>query len=117
MRCIVCEVLLPNKAATLRRYCKGCAPYVKQLQADVAMILDFMEVPAASGYCGDCGKAAKHRDHRLYARPLDVAHVCSGCNQKRGPALDVAEMVRARLPANAFKVTTKPVPLLMLSAI
>jgi hypothetical protein len=36
--------------------------------------------------CVDCGKPAKHYDHRDYAKPLDVDPVCVGCNIRRGPA-------------------------------
>jgi hypothetical protein len=38
--------------------------------------------------CVDCGKQARDYDHRDYLKPLDVAPVCRGCNQRRGPALD-----------------------------
>lgn len=41
--------------------------------------------------CVDCGKPARDYEHRYYSRPLDVEPVCRGCNQKRGPALDVHE--------------------------
>ena len=36
--------------------------------------------------CIDCGKPAKHYDHRDYDKPLDVEPVCMGCNDKRGRA-------------------------------
>lgn len=37
--------------------------------------------------CTDCGKQAKHYDHRDYDKPLDVEPVCVSCNVKRGPAI------------------------------
>ena len=36
--------------------------------------------------CVDCGKPARHYEHRDYSKPLDVVPVCAGCNRKRGPA-------------------------------
>ena len=37
--------------------------------------------------CVDCKvRPAKHYEHRDYAKPLEVAPVCQGCNLKRGPA-------------------------------
>ena len=36
--------------------------------------------------CVDCGKPAKHYDHRDYDKPLEVEPVCVKCNSARGPA-------------------------------
>jgi len=36
--------------------------------------------------CVDCGKPARHYDHRDYTKPLDVVPVCISCNYRRGTA-------------------------------
>ena len=36
--------------------------------------------------CVDCGRPARHYDHRDYDKPLEVEPVCVKCNQLRGPA-------------------------------
>lgn len=36
--------------------------------------------------CADCGKPAKHYDHRDYNKPLEVEAVCQKCNRNRGSA-------------------------------
>lgn len=43
--------------------------------------------------CVDCGSPAFDYDHRRYMAPLDVEPTCRSCNLKRGPALDVIELV------------------------
>lgn len=58
-------------------------------------ILDQAKLPPADGQtCVDCGKRAFYYDHRYYSRPLDVVPVCRGCNIKRGPARDLADVIR-----------------------
>lgn len=42
--------------------------------------------------CVDCGKPAKHYDHRDYDKHLDVSPVCVSCNLKRGPAKPLVEL-------------------------
>ena len=81
------------KATGLRRYCAACTPIVRHIQSDVRGILVLANAPKPIGECVDCGAPAAHRDHRLYSYPLQVDFVCSGCNGRRGPALDIAEMV------------------------
>ena len=44
--------------------------------------------------CVDCGGEAEQYDHREYLRPLSVDPVCRSCNSRRGPALDIVELVR-----------------------
>jgi hypothetical protein len=39
--------------------------------------------------CVDCGKQAKHYDHRDYNDPLKVEPTCQSCNILRGPALQL----------------------------
>ena len=43
--------------------------------------------PVSELKCVDCGKPAKHYDHRDYGKPLEVEPVCVSCNCKRGPAI------------------------------
>lgn len=43
--------------------------------------------PARSCVCTDCGKPARHYDHRDYNKPLEVDPVCESCNHLRGPAI------------------------------
>ena len=51
--------------------------------------------------CVDCGKPATDQDHRYYGHPLSVDNVCGGCNVRRGPALDVAEMTMKLMSSKA----------------
>lgn len=37
--------------------------------------------------CVDCGKPAKHYDHRDYNKPYEVEPVCVSCNIRRGRAV------------------------------
>lgn len=50
------------------------------------------ELPKLDGSvpCDDCGYPARVYDHRSYAKPLEVAPVCWSCNQRRGPAVEMA---------------------------
>lgn len=53
-------------------------------------------IPKASGICVDCKSAeATERDHRHYSLPLDVDYVCVKCNLRRGPAVDLNNLIRA----------------------
>ena len=63
----------------------------KKATAQVHKAIKQGQIPAMSPdtKCVDCGKPARDYEHRYYSRPLDVEPVCRGCNQKRGPALDV----------------------------
>ncbi len=47
--------------------------------------------PIKTLFCVDCGKPAKHYDHRDYNKPLDVVPVCVSCNFKRGGAIPSVE--------------------------
>lgn len=38
--------------------------------------------------CKDCGKKARHWEHRSYARPLLLDAVCASCNIKRGHSIN-----------------------------
>ena len=43
--------------------------------------------PAKACVCVDCGKPARHYDHRDYNKPLEVEPVCISCNMMRGAAI------------------------------
>lgn len=47
--------------------------------------------------CVDCGVPATDYDHRSYAKPLEVDAVCRSCNKKRGPAIEVRQLIEAGL--------------------
>lgn len=76
-------------------YCAECKPKVKLAQREAKAIMLRANLPKADGQkCVDCGKRAFHYDHRHYSKPLDVVPVCRTCNMKRGPALDIADVIR-----------------------
>lgn len=54
--------------------------------------------------CVDCGNQADHYDHRNYTQPLSVQPVCRSCNKKRGPALDIRELVSEYLGIDASEI-------------
>ena len=93
--CIVCFKSL-NKRVTPRKYCFDCLPAVQEIQREVKVAMRGAVLPPLNR-CRDCGKPATDYDHRLYAKPLQVDPVCSGCNTKRGPADDVAQLARIKL--------------------
>jgi hypothetical protein len=51
--------------------------------------------------CSDCSARAACYDHRDYRKPLDVQPVCTRCNKRRGPAIDIAHLVTRRLKRRA----------------
>lgn len=62
-------------------------------------------IPRASDLvCVDCGKQAFDYDHRSYLKPLDVEPVCRSCNQKRGPAKDVREVIAKLLDVDVSDI-------------
>ena len=61
--------------------------YRKRCMAEVASAIRNNELPRPyTKRCVDCGAQADVYEHRNYARPLDIAPVCNGCNIRRGPA-------------------------------
>lgn len=92
-RCGICdERFVATDTAAM---CANClsAKYLIQRAARALMALH--GIPKASGLCVDCGaRPATHRDHRHYASPLRVDYVCTGCNSRRGPASDLADLIR-----------------------
>jgi len=90
--CASCGDVL--KGMAFRHYCNECRPKVRALQAEVQNKVASLGLPPASQFvCVDCGKPAKAYDHRFYSMPAEVEPVCHACNHKRGPALDVGEII------------------------
>jgi hypothetical protein len=91
--CIDCE--LPFAVGDMSRRCTTCSvaryrliqPQQQRAQAAVsAAVRKGVLARAATLACVDCGKPARHYDHRDYSQPLKVEPVCRSCNIKRGPA-------------------------------
>lgn len=74
--------------------CLECArkvPTAKQRARNiVARAVNCGELPRLDGdiACVDCGKPAKHYDHRDYLYPLFVQPVCRSCNARRGAGIN-----------------------------
>ena len=92
MKCIVCDA--PVKGPW-NHYCGICRAVVAEIQAGVRKAIAVLPKLEYGTPCSDCGKPAVCLDHRYYAMPLECDPVCNACNTKRGPANDVAELVKA----------------------
>ena len=106
--CIVCgrpvASLLP-----IARYCGVCRAAVADIRRGIHRQIQAAALPHPSEFdCSDCGKPATEYEHRYYALPLEVEPVCTSCNLKRGPALDVVELVQARLAMTGKTKGAKP---------
>lgn len=89
--CAVCDEPLRSKSSV---YCPNCRSAKELIQRTATLMMQLHGLPPASGLCVECLTApATCRDHRYYARPLDVDNVCGGCNAKRGAALDLDELI------------------------
>lgn len=99
----ICPYCLAEKDKSLPSspYHTACSFYVNDISrratAQVKRAIKHGLIPAISHdtKCVDCGNPARDYEHRYYTRPLDVEPVCRGCNQRRGPALDVHEFYLA----------------------
>lgn len=97
--CALCGCDIPRDRYFKTPYCSfTCSMTVWDARASVGRLVQAAikrgEMrPARELTCVDCGKSAFDYDHRRYLRPLDVVPTCRACNLKRGPALDVAELV------------------------
>ena len=97
--CIVCQRPVSSLLYTAL-YCGVCRAAVAELQREAKRAVVSANLPNPGEFeCVDCGKPATDYDHRYYALPVEVEPVCSGCNTKRGPALDVVALVRDRVAA------------------
>ena len=76
----------------------------KALAKVAAAVKSGLIVTARWNQCVDCGNQADHYDHRNYMRPLSVQPVCRSCNKKRGPALDIRELVSDYLGIDASEI-------------
>lgn len=93
--CLACLTPLRKSAS----FCEPCGRDAMRVRnravAAISVAIRTGKLPrAATLTCVDCGKPARHWEHRYYSAPLDVSPVCEGCNAKRGHALDLVELVR-----------------------
>ena len=97
--CEVCSTSFGRQVVASRAYCKDCRKWVMWVQQRVtravreAIKIGILDRPETQA-CVDCGKRAEYYEHRHYMRPLDVVPVCIRCNQKRGIAHDIGDIVR-----------------------
>ena len=91
-KCPVCNEPIRKQGAVM---CANCLDAKIIIQRSVSAMMTLHGIPMASGICVDCGaRPATARDHRHYASPLKVDYVCGPCNFRRGPALDLYEMIK-----------------------
>jgi hypothetical protein len=84
------------RRATMRdrtRFCNACSDKHKRERCRAAAavcraVRSGALLKASECSCTDCNAPANAYDHRDYTKPLEVAAVCWGCNQKRGPAFN-----------------------------
>ena len=108
-KCAVCGKRI--NGFRINHYCVACMPYVQRIQFEVGRKMASAGLPSAAGNkCVDCGKPATARDHRYYSAPLEVEYVCTYCNMKRGPALDIARVVKnwCRLYGHQSAIPERP---------
>lgn len=92
--CIICDIPLKSNLY-VAMYCTECRQAVSSITTAVSRTMRAAKIPKATDYdCQDCGKPATEWDHRYYSLPLEVDPVCTACNQRRGPARDIVDMVR-----------------------
>lgn len=91
-QCARCGGDIPSSRRKGSPYCScKCAADMTRLAQKAGAIVGAAkrrgELPRLDGSvaCIDCGKPAKHYEHRDYHKPLDVVPVCQSCNIKRGP--------------------------------
>jgi hypothetical protein len=87
--CVVCQKRQPCHRQGY--YCRPCHPVATKARiqaiAAVAKAIRLGALVSAKFLtCTDCGKPARHYDHRDYSKPLSVEPVCQCCNMARGPA-------------------------------
>ena len=114
--CVCCDVQLPDYRQRKRKYyCDRCAKYVLVIQQramrEVAAAVRRGELLHVREHiCLECNIwTAVHYEHRHYSKPLEVTPLCQGCNNKRGPALDVRELVaKLRVERPELALPDKP---------
>ena len=91
-KCARCGCDIPNSRRKGSPYCScQCAADMSRIAqkagASVGAAILRGELPRLDGSvaCADCGRPAKHYEHRDYNKQLDVVQVCQSCNIKRGP--------------------------------
>lgn len=104
--CALCGQSMPRERIYISHYCSVvCAMTVAAARSAVgnalhAAIRSGVIPPARSLTCVDCGAPATDYDHRHYLDPLNVVPTCRSCNLKRGPALDIADLVLRHFDAS-----------------
>lgn len=94
--CIVCQTPLKSQIS-VSTYCSTCRSHVAAIRRDVTAAMRAAQLPDVRQLaCVDCGRAATGYEHRYYSLPLEVDPVCTLCNQARGVALDVVDLVKQR---------------------
>lgn len=93
--CLSAYIWLDNK----QNLCDSCRRIKAKLRQRTMVLVRRAiidgHLPALDGsvQCVDCGKAARHYDHRNYNKPLAVEPTCRSCNWHRGPALPFRDLV------------------------
>ncbi len=92
-QCANCGLEIPDSRRMDTSYCSHkCSNEVVHIAlkagAKVHAAIRRGSIPKLDGTigCVDCGRTARHYDHRDYTKPLDVVPVCISCNFKRGTA-------------------------------
>lgn len=102
--CKCCGIEMPKRrlgrsAAYCSYTCSGFVQWLSSIGSAVVTELKKsgeLKYLDGSVFCVDCGKVAKHYDHRNYSEPHRVDPVCISCNLKRGPAKDIKELFDQR---------------------
>ena len=96
MKVFRCEECRPQVTLDKCRKYREDNPFIIAAHNAVTNAKSRKELPHLDGSidCVDCGRPARHYDHRYYTKPLDVEPVCASCNVKRGSAYDLEELKR-----------------------
>ena len=113
-KCVICGSNIPReKGRGQSSYCSNiCSGLVSDARHSVQRLIhksiNQHGMPSAKSFsCVDCGNPAFDYDHRRYKAPLDVVPVCRPCNLKRGPAIDVQELVADSLGVSVEELPNK----------
>jgi hypothetical protein len=104
-------------ALSQSRYCEDCLDAKKAIQSNIVRLLNKHNVPLPFGKCAECRwRDADARDHRYYCQPLRVEYVCRICNQARGEAHDLLDLIKQHRAMYAFAPTVPAPPVRRLPA-
>jgi hypothetical protein len=102
--CFECGTLSPMGRG--RNRCRGCSRARYERRRKIASVAHAkvlaavkrgILLPVFTLKCADCGAPANQYDHRSYAKPLEVEPVCTRCNKKRGPAIEIRALMERGL--------------------